>query len=530
MEVVIVGAGATGLKCASRLRRLSEDVKITVVDKGEIISLARCGLPYFVSGQVHEIDDLRKTTYEVVRDENYFKKVFEVEVLTKTEAVDINRERRVLKVVRNGREDEINYDYLVIATGAKPVKLFNSDERVLTFFSAEDAEKIVELWEKGAERAVVIGAGFIGLEACEALKSLDLDVVLVEALDQVAPMLDAEVSRHVESHLREKGVKVKLATRVREIVAKEKIEVVADEEIEADFVVQAVGVKPNVDLAAKSGLELGATGAIKVNEFLQTSDERIFAGGDCVENTQILTGRKVYAPFGDIANKHGRVIADNIMGKRVRFPGILGTSVFKVFELTVAKTGLNEREAVSSGFKVYSVLLSSFDKSHYYPKAANMRIKLVVNEDSRILGAQIVGYSGVDKRIDVFATAIYAGLTIDEVSNLDLAYAPPYAPALDPVIVSANVAMNKRDGILKTTRKIEGILLDVRSREEAKKFPISGAINIPLTELRERAKDLPKDKDITVICPVGLRSYVASRILEGMGFRAKSYEGGIAFL
>ncbi|MEM0088286.1 MAG: FAD-dependent oxidoreductase [Archaeoglobaceae archaeon] len=530
MEVIIVGAGATGLKCASRLRRLSEEAKITVVDEGERISLARCGLPYFISGQIHEVDELRKTTYDVVRDENYFKKTFNIEVLTKTRALDIDRKRRVLRVSKGEKEDELNYDYLVIATGAKPIKIFNSDERILTLFSAEDAEKILKLWENGAEKAAVIGAGFIGLEACEALRSLDLDVTLVEALDQVAPMLDAEIAKLVESHIREKGVKVRLATKVRDIVAKDKLKIVADEEIEADFVVQAVGIKPNVDLAVKAGLEIGTTGAIKVNEFMQTSDARIFAGGDCVENTHILTGKKIYAPFGDVANKHGRVIADNIMGRKVRFPGILGTSIFKVFDLTVAKTGLSEREAISNGFKAYSVLLSAFDKSHYYPRASNLRIKLVVNENSRILGAQIVGYSGVDKRIDVFATAIYAGLSIDEISNLDLAYAPPYAPALDPVIVSANVAMNKREGLLESTRKIEGIILDVRSREEAKKFPVNGALNIPLLELRERVKELPKDAEITIICSIGLRSYVASRILKAMGFKVRVYEGGAAFL
>lgn len=531
MEVAIVGAGATGLKCASRLRRISEDAKITVVDESERISLARCGLPYFISGQIHEIENLRKTTYDVVRDENYFKKVFDVEVLTKTKAVGINRDKRVLRISRNGKEDELNYDYLVIATGAKPIKLFDSDERILTLFSAEDAEKIVELWENGAEKAVVIGAGFIGLEACEALKSLDLEVTLIEALEHVAPMLDAEIAKLVALHIREKGVEVRVATKVKDIVRKEKLRVItASEEIEADFVVQAVGVKPNVDLAVKSGLELGVTGAIKVNDFLQTSDERIFAGGDCVENTHILTGKKVYAPFGDVANKHGRVIADNIAGRRVRFPGILGTSIFKVFDLTVAKTGLSEKEAISNGFKVYSVLLSAFDKSHYYPRASNMRVKLVVNEDSRILGAQIVGHEGVDKRIDVFATAIYAKLTIDDVSSLDLAYAPPYAPALDPVIVSANVAMNKREEMLDSTREIKGTLLDVRSWEEAKKFPVEGALNIPLLELRERARELPKDEEITIICSVGLRSYIASRILKAMGFKAKVYEGGVAFL
>lgn len=531
MEIIIVGAGATGLKCASRLRRLNADAKIAVVDECKRISLGRCGLPYFVSGQINDVEDLRKTSYGVLRDETYFKKLLDVEVLTETKATEIDRKRRTVKISRNGKEDELNYDYLVIATGARPIKIFDSDERILTFFSAEDAEKIIELWENGAEKAVVIGGSFIGLEVCEALRMLGMEVVLIEVLNQVAPMFDVEIAKFIESHLHEKGVKVRLETKVKEIVAKEKLKVITNEEIEVDFVVQAVGVRPNVELAKKAELELGVTGAIKVNDFLQTSGDRIFAGGDCVENTHILTGKKVYAPFGDVANKHGRVIADNIVGRRVKFPGILGTSIFKVFDLTVAKTGLTEKEAVSNGLKTYSALLSATDKTHYYPKSSNLRMKLVVDqEDSRILGAQIIGYSGVDKRIDVLATAIYAGLSVDEISNLDLAYAPPYAPALDPVIVAANVAMNKRDGLLDSTRKIEGILLDVRNREEAQKFPIKGALNIPLLELRDKAKDLPKNAEITTICPIGLRSYIAMRILKSMGYKVKSYEGGIAFL
>lgn len=530
MDILIIGAGATGLKCAVRARRRNWDARITVLDRGKRISLGRCGLPYYVAGIIHEIEELRKTSYGAVRDERYFKDIFDVEVLTETEALEIDRKRRFVKVRRKGKEDEIGYDYLVIATGSRPIKLFDGDERILTFFDAEDAEKILDFWENGAEKAAVIGAGFIGLELCEALKNLGMEVSLIEALDQVAPMLDKEMARFVEAQLKEKGVEVHLSARVREIVAKEKLKVVADEEIEADFVVQAIGVRPNVEIAKKAGLELGETGAIKVNEFLQTSDERIYAGGDCVENRHLITGRGVFAPFGDIANKHGRIIADNITGGTSRFPGIVGTSIFKIFDLTAGKTGLSEKEALYYGFKVKSVLLSSPDKSHYYPKSSNMRIKVVFDETGRLLGAQIVGAGGVDRRIDVFATAIYAGMKIQDLANLDLAYAPPYAPPLDPVIVSANVAMNKLENLLETTREVGDILLDVRTEEEAEKMPLPNAINIPLSKLREKAKDLPRDKEITTICPLGLRAYLAQRILKSMGFRAKSYEGGMAFL
>ncbi|MEM1578407.1 MAG: FAD-dependent oxidoreductase [Archaeoglobaceae archaeon] len=529
-EILIIGAGATGLKCAVRARRRDENAKITVVDAEKVISFGRCGLPFFVSGQIHEIDELRKTSYGVLRDEEYFKKVFEIEVLTKTRAISIDRRRKVVRVSRKGKEDELNYEYLVLATGASPVRIFGGDERILTFFYPEDAEKVVELWENGAERAAVIGSGFIGLEVCEALRLLEMDVTLIELQNQVAPMFDVEIANFIESHLREKGIKVLLSKRVREIVPKEKLKVVADEEIEVDLVIQAIGVKPNVELARNSEIEIGETGAIKVNEFLQTSDKSIFAGGDCVENFHLVSGKKVLAPFGSVANKHGRIIGDNVTGGKSKFPGIVGTSIFKVFDLTVAKTGLSEKEAKECGFKPYSVLLSAFDKSHYYPKASNMRIKLVVNKDEKLLGAQIVGSNGVDRRIDVFATAIYAKMSIEDISNLDLAYSPPYAPAIDPVITSAHVAMNKRDGLLDSTRELKGLVIDVRNEDEVKRKPLNFARNLPLSELRERAEELPKDMEITTICSIGVRAYLASRILKSMGYKAKAFEGGIAFL
>lgn len=529
-EILIIGGGATGLKCAVRARRRDEDAKITVVDAEKMISLGRCGLPFFVSGQIHEIEELRKTSYGVLRDEEYFKKVFEIEVLTETSAISIDRKRKAVRVLRKGKEDELNYEYLVLATGASPIRIFSGDERILTFFSAKDAEKVVELWENGAEKAVVIGGGFIGLEVCEALRSIEMDVTLIELQNQVAPMLDIEIAKFIESRLREEGIKVLLSRRVREIVAKEKLKIVADEEIEADFVIQAIGFKPNVELAKNSEIEIGETGAIKVNEFLQTSDKNIFAGGDCVENFHLVSGKKVLAPFGSIANKHGRIIGDNVTGGKSKFPGIVGTSIFRVFDLTVAKTGLSEKEAKECGFKPYSVLLSAFDKSHFYPKASNMRIKLVVNEDEKLLGAQIVGSNGVDKRIDVFATAIYAKMSIRDIANLDLAYSPPYSPAIDPVITAAHVAMNKRDALLDSTREFKGVVVDVRNEEEVKKKPLGFGVNIPISELREKAKELPKDAEITTICSVGVRAYLASRILKSMGYRARAFEGGMSFL
>lgn len=550
MEILIIGGGAAGLKAASRARRKDAEASITVVDAGKYPSIGRCGLPYYVGGLVHEIDNLRETTYGAVRDESYFKRLKNIDVLTLTRAVEIDRERRAVKIVKQGgEEDELNYDYLVIATGAKPVRPpiegIDSDG-VVTLFNPEDAEKIIEMWEEGAEKAVIIGAGLIGLESAEALKNLDMEVTVIEMLDRVAPnMLDREIAALVEQHLKEKGVEVRTNTRVEKILSEDgKVTgVVANgKEIPAQIVVVATGVRPNVELAEKAGLKMGETGAIWVNEYMQTSDERIYAGGDCVETTNLITGRKVIAPFGDVANKQGRVIGENITGGKERFPGVYGTCVFKAFDFTVAGTGLNEAQAKEAGIDYLTVLAPGPDRAHYYPAARYIRLKLIVEKGTwKVIGAQATGMGEVAKRIDVISMAIQAGMTIDQLSHVDLAYAPPYSPALDPVIVAANVARNKRDGMFEgitafdvkeILERDDVVLLDVRSPEEfrSKHIESDKVLHIPLLELRERLDEIPRDKEIIIICQLGLRSYEASRILAGAGFkRVKVMEGGMAF-
>ncbi len=550
MEILIIGGGAAGLKAASRARRKDAEASITVVDAGKYPSIGRCGLPYYVGGLVHEIDNLRETTYGAVRDENYFKRLKNIDVLTLTRAVEIDREKRSVRIVRqSGEEDELNYDYLVIATGARPVKPpiegIDSDG-VVTLFNPEDAEKIIEMWEDGAEKAVIIGAGLIGLESAEALKNLDMEVTVIEMLDRVAPnLLDREIAALVEQHLREKGIDVMTNTRVEKILSEDgKVTgVVANgKEIPAEIVVVATGVRPNVELAEKAGLKIGETGAIWVNEYMQTSDERIYAGGDCVETTNLLTGKKVIAPFGDVANKQGRVIGENITGGKERFPGVYGTCVFKAFDFTVAGTGLNEAQAKEAGIDYITVLAPGPDRAHYYPAARYIRLKLIVEKGTwKVIGAQATGMGEVAKRIDVIAMAIQAGMTIDQLSSIDLAYAPPYSPALDPVITAANVARNKRDGMFEgitafdvkeILEKNDVVLLDVRSPEEfrSKHIESDKVLHIPLLELRERLNEVPKDKEIVIICQLGLRSYEAARILIGAGFeKVKVMEGGMAF-
>lgn len=547
MEVVIVGAGAVGMKTASRLRRKDHEAKITVVESGRFISFSRCGLPYFLEGKVLGLDDLRKTPYGAVRDENFFKNLKKVEVLTETKAHEIDRKRKTLRISKNGSEDEINYDYLVIATGAKATRPRIpgiESERVVGLYSAEDAKKILKFVDEGAKKAVVLGGGFIGLEACEALRMLGLEVTLIEALERVVPtMLDPEISRIVSAYLKEKGVKVLTSTRVEKVVENGGLKVYAGKEIEADFMVAVTGVKPNSELAKKAGLDVGKTGGIVVNERLQTKDEFIYAGGDCVETVNLLTGEKTFAPFGDVANKHGRIIADNILGGNSRFRGVIGTAIMKVFDFSIGVTGLTEERA-RNFFKVSSVLVSGFDRTHYYLGTGIVRIKLVFEEETkRVLGAQIVGNGVVDKRIDVIATAILGRMTIDDLEQLDLAYAPLYSPAIDPVITTAYVANNKLEGLFKAIKAEEikqmlqegedFLIVDVRSEAEAKNFKVNlpNIVNIPLTELRNRAGELPRDKLIVLACPLGLRAYEASRILISEGFKnVKVLEGGFPYL
>jgi NADPH-dependent 2,4-dienoyl-CoA reductase/sulfur reductase-like enzyme/rhodanese-related sulfurtransferase len=553
MDIVVVGGGACGFKAACRARRRNEEANITVVDASSYPSLGRCGLPYYVAGIVHSIDDLRKTLAGTVRDENYFKRVKNIEVLSRTKAVKIDRERRMVKIVKpDGSEDELNYDYLVLATGAKPVRLNlpNADaDGVTTLFNPEDAEKILEMWDEGIlEKAVIIGGGLIGMEMAEALSNLDVEVTIVEIMEYILPaLLDKEMALLVEEYLKEKDVKVLTSSKVTEILTNggrvKGVKVNGTKEIPCDLVLMAVGVRPNIDLALDAGLEVGKFG-IKVDEYLRTSDERIFAGGDCVENRCLITGNPVYTPMGTIANKHGRVIGDNVTGGNSKFPGVLGTTIFKVFELNVARTGLTEKRARELGYDVVTCLVPGPDKTHYYPHQKPIRVKLIVERGSgRILGAQIVGWGVVDKRIDVIASAIHMKATVHDLANFDLAYAPPYSTAIDTLIHSANTVRNKIDGLFEAISTFEVkkkldkgedvVLLDIRSDEEYRKFKKiedKRVVRIPLEELRERLNELPKDKEIIIVCQVGNRAYEAYRILKGAGFEnVKVMEGGLAF-
>ncbi len=546
MKIVIIGGVAAGPKVGARINRLRQETDITLVEKGTFLSYAGCGLPYYVAGVVKEQKELMSTPVGVVRDSVFFQKVKNIHVLDGTEAVRIDRTAKTVTVRRgDGTEEPLPYDKLVLAVGARPiVPPFEGVglSNVFTLHRVEDAEGIRALLSQGRSRdAVIVGGGLIGIEMTEALVARGCRVTIVEKLPGILPMLDPEMAHWVTAHLEAKGVRVKTGTTVRSFRGSERVEAVITDrgEIPADLVILAIGVRPRTDLAVEAGLELGITGGIRVDSALRTSDPDIYAVGDCVENLHRITGRPVYVPLGSTANKHGRVAANAICGHPDSFPGVLGTAICKVFDLAVGRTGLGEAQAREAGFDPVVVLSPAPDKAHYYPAARLLRLKLIVDRRSRrLLGVQAVGPGAADKRIDTAAVAISAGLTVDDVAQLDLAYAPPYSAAMDNLITAADIARNKLDGLaaFMTPAEVEDrrrrgedfVLLDVRTPKEFVEAAVPGSVNIPLGALRERWRELPADKEIVVFCKISLRGYEAARILQARGLtRVAVMDGGV---
>lgn len=561
-KVLVIGGVAAGPKVAARLRRLDPEAEITIVEKGRFISYSGCSLPYYVGGVVKEQKELVATPAGVARDPAFFQKVFNVNVLTGTEALRVDRAGRRVEVRDAQGTRWLPYDVLVLATGAKPsvpklpgIELPN----VFTLHRIEDAEGLKACLSAGAcpagegqphyfehppphRHAVVIGGGLIGVEAAEALAHIGCRVAVVEVLPQILPMLDAEMARLVHLHMEAKGVRVLTGSTAKAIEGTERAEavVVGEERLLADAVVVAVGVRPNADLAREAGLELGPTGGIKVDPSMRTSDPAIYAAGDCTEDRHLVTGKPVFLSNGANANKKGRVAANAIAGRPDQFPGIVGSAVCKVFDLAVARTGLSEREARSLGYEAETCTVPGPDKVHHYPGAKSLILKLVADRTTRkLLGAQAVGPGDAARRIDVAATALIAGMTVDQMANLDLCYAPPFSAAMDNVLVAANVLRNKLDGLMHgigaaevKARRDAGedlVLLDVRTPAEHERVQLPGATLIPLGALRQRAAELPRDKEIVPFCTISLRGYAAERILRALGFtRVRVLEGGLA--
>jgi len=548
MKIVIIGGVAAGPKAASRIIRLNPEAEVTIVEKDKYLSYAGCGFPYYVSGEVKEQKELMCTPVGVVRDPVFFQKVKNVHVLTETKAEDIDRKsKRVLIKRSDGTGEEwISYDKLILATGADPIippipgrELKN----IFTLHGVHDAEGIKGfLSAEQAKDVVIVGGGLIGVEITEALTHRGCRVTIVEKLPQIFSMLDWDMAKLVMQHMEMHGVKIMVDTEVQAFQGEGEVkEVVTNAGVlPADMVIVAVGVKPQAALAKAAGLELGTTGAIKVDDKQCTSDPDIYAAGDCVECLDLVSGRNVHMPMGSTANKQGRVAANNICGVPDAFPGVLGSVICKVFNFTAARTGLTEKNARSLGYDVITAYAPAPDRAHFMPTAKPLFLKLVVDQKTRrLLGVQAAGPGDADKRMDVSVVALSAGMTVDQLANVDLCYAPPYSAAMDNIITAANVARNKLDGYMEgiSAAEVKALLdqnqdfvfLDVRSPAEFEEVRLPKSTLIPLGALRGRSQELPKDKPIVTFCKISLRGYEAALILKAAGFKdVKVLDGGIA--
>ena len=543
MKVVIVGGVAGGATAAARIRRLDESAEITIFEKSNYISYANCGLPYYIGGEITDREELTLQT-----PESFYSR-FRINVFVRHEVLSIDTAAKTVKVKNrdSGEVFSCNYDKLVLSPGARPIKppfLGSDDERIFTLRNVEDTFRIKDyLTAKAPKRAVVVGGGFIGIEVAENLVRLGIDVTLVEAAPQLMAPFDEDMAAFIHTEVRRNGVKLKLGAAVESFVNEEGglgVRIKGGEEIVADMAVIAIGVAPDTALAKKAGLELGIKGSIVVNDRMETSAPDVYAVGDAAEIKNFVTGKPALISLAGPANKEGRIAADNICGKDSRYGGGQGSSVIKVFRLTAAATGVNERTAKLEGIDADKVILSPMSHAGYYPGGKIMTMKVVFERGTyRLLGAQIAGYEGVDKRIDVLATAIRAGMKATELAELDLAYAPPYSSAKDPVNMAGFMIENIRDGLVGQwyydevpSLKRDGsvTLLDVRTAEEcAASGIIEGFVNIPVDVLRERIDEIPLGKPVYVICQSGLRSYVAARILAGRGYEVYNFAGGYRF-
>lgn len=540
-RVVIVGGVAGGASCAARLRRLDEQAEIFIFERGPDVSYANCGLPYYIGGVIDERRRLLVATPERFRD------VFRVEVRARHEVVRIDRRAKAVEVrnTQTGGAASHPYDALVLATGAAPLRPRwpGADlPGIFTLRSLEDADAILSwIRHRQAARAVVVGAGYIGLEMAENLVHRGMEVTLLERCDQVMPPLDAEMVAPVEAELRRHGVDLRLSCAARgfEAAGADQMAVLTEDggRVVAELVVLCLGVRPDTTLAADAGLELGPTGGIRVDERMRTSDPDIFAVGDAVEVRDFVTGQPALVPLAGPANRQGRIVADVIAGRDARFRGAQATSVVSVFDLTLAATGASEKRLRELGIALEKSYIHAGHHAGYYPGAETISLKLLFDpRNGKLLGAQAVGKAGVDKRIDVLATAIQFGATVHDLEETELCYAPQYGSAKDPVNLAGFVAGNALRGDVELAHWDEWlelqtagkppVTLDVRPAAAVAAGAVEGTIRIPLGELRARLDELPRDREIWVHCSVGQTSYFAVRLLRQHGFRVRNLSGG----
>jgi NADPH-dependent 2,4-dienoyl-CoA reductase/sulfur reductase-like enzyme/rhodanese-related sulfurtransferase len=539
---LVIGGVAAGPKAAAKARRCDPQMEIIVYQEEEEISYAGCGLPYYISGVVKERRELLSRTAGQFAQEG-----IRIKKHRRIEEIDIG------KHTISGRDlesDEIftdRFDRLALATGAQPIRpKIEGIELKNVFYlrSIFDADSIVErIRSKDIRNVVIAGGGYIGLEMAESLVQLDKKVTIIELAPQILTLFDEDLAGILRQYLEKKGVKIFTSEGIKALRGKDgRVTQVqtATQQIEADAVLMSLGIRPQIELAKQAGLKIGETGAIWVNEKMETSAEGIYAAGDCAETTHLVTGKKVWIPLGSIANKQGRVVGVNVCGGNATFPGVMGTAVFKTFDFNVAKTGLGMKEAEREGFHPIQAIVRGFDRAHYYPGQKESTLKVITDKETgRILGGQAIGEGPSDKFIDILAMALHAKMTCEELASVDLSYAPPFSPVLSPVIVAANVLLNKLEGRVKgiqaseVREKLETSresfqVLDVREEDEVKKKRIPGSVWIPLGELRKRITELDKSKETVVHCESGLRSYKACLRLRHEGFEdVKNVDGGM---
>ena len=536
-RILIVGGVAGGASAAARLRRLDEDCEIVMFERGENISFANCGMPYHIGGTIADRKRLLVQTPEAMR------KRYRIDVRTRSEVIAIDRAARQVTVrnLATGQQAVERYDALILSPGAEPVRppIPGSDSRlVFALRSLSDMDAIQKAIEQGKpDSAVVVGGGYIGLEMAEALRQRNIGVTMVELARQAFIAADAEMVAPVHEELRRHGVDLRLGTSVtamREEGGRLALTLCDGQVIRAGLAILAIGVRPEAKLAKDAGLDLGVTGGILVDEHMRTSDPAIYAVGDAVEVTHLVSGAKAILPLAGPANRQGRIAADNICGVESTYRASQGTAICKVFDLAIGMTGLSEKGLQKAGLKYEKIYVHPASHASYYPGAAQMSLKLLFDpQTGKVLGAQAVGSDGVDKRIDVLAVAIRAGLTVQDLEEQELCYAPPYGSAKDPINYAAFVAGNVMRGRVKIchvadvqSARPNQVVLDVRMPAEIQAGAIPGAMNIPLDDLRERLGELPKGKEILVTCQVGLRGYLACRILTQKGFNCRNLSGG----
>ena len=541
-RLVVIGGVAAGPKTAAKARRCDSEMEIVIYQEEDDISYAGCGLPYYISGVIKDREELISRTPGKFAQDG-------IKILKnrKIERIDLQKSTVSGRSVGSGATFTDHFDRLVIATGAYPIrpKIEGLDLRNVFYLrSIFDADTILkQIQSKDIRNVVIAGGGYIGLEMAESLVQVGKNVTIVELAPQILTLFDEDFAGVLQQYLEKKGVKVFTSEGIQTLRGKEgKVTHVqtTTREIEADAVLMSLGIRPDVELAKQAGLKIGETGAIWVNEKMETSAEGVYAAGDCAETTHLITRKKVWVPLGSTANKQGRVVGVNVCGGNAAFPGIMGTAIFKTFDFNVAKTGLNMREAEKEGLHPLQAVVRGYDRAHYYPGGKESTLKVIAEKGTgRILGGQAVGEGPSDKFIDILAMALHGKMTCQQLASVDLAYAPPYSPALSPVIVAANVLMNKLEDKVKGIQASEvreklGTsgknfqILDVREEAEVKAKRIPDAIWVPYGELKKRLGELYKGKEIAVHCESGLRSYKACLKLQQEGFQnVKNIDGGL---